>query len=162
MKMRKNTEAKVEQNMTAMIDVVFQLLTFFVMSFKVAAMEGDFNIKMPASGASSASVTDTAPPIKIKMSAGENGTLKNFKVGSNEPMINFKDMTRTIKSLLKSSSSPGLENETEVELDCDYTLKYEYVIKAITAISGEKQSDGSVVKLVQKIKFSPPKAAPAN
>jgi biopolymer transport protein ExbD len=49
MKMRKNTEAKVEQNMTAMIDVVFQLLTFFVMSFKVAAMEGDFNIKMPAS-----------------------------------------------------------------------------------------------------------------
>jgi biopolymer transport protein ExbD len=96
------------------------------------------------------------------MSAGENGTLKNFKVGSNEPMINFKDMTRTIKSLLKSSSSPGLENETEVELDCDYTLKYEYVIKAITAISGEKQSDGSVVKLVQKIKFSPPKAAPAN
>ena len=39
--------AKVEQNMTPMIDIVFQLLTFFIMTLKIATQEGDFNIKMP-------------------------------------------------------------------------------------------------------------------
>ena len=34
-------------SMTPMIDIVFQLLVFFVMTYKVTVMEGDFNIKMP-------------------------------------------------------------------------------------------------------------------
>ena len=38
---------KIPLDMTPMIDVVFQLLTFFCMTLKIAAMEGDFNIKMP-------------------------------------------------------------------------------------------------------------------
>ena len=51
MKIRKSAVSsgadKVDINMTPMIDVVFQLLSFFVMSFKIVAQEGDFNIKMP-------------------------------------------------------------------------------------------------------------------
>ena len=43
---------KIELQMTPMIDIVFQLLVFFVMTFKIAAMEGDFNIKMPAAAPS--------------------------------------------------------------------------------------------------------------
>ena len=39
--------AKVPIDMTPMIDIVFQLLTFFVMTLKIATSEGDFNIKMP-------------------------------------------------------------------------------------------------------------------
>lgn len=31
----------------ARIDVVFQLLTFFLMTFRVAAAEGDFELKLP-------------------------------------------------------------------------------------------------------------------
>lgn len=38
---------KVLIDMTPLIDIVFQLLTFFVMTLKVASLEGDFNIKMP-------------------------------------------------------------------------------------------------------------------
>ncbi len=30
-----------------MIDVVFQLLVFFLFTFRIATQEGDFNIKMP-------------------------------------------------------------------------------------------------------------------
>ena len=32
---------------TPMIDIVFQLLVFFIMSFKIVLPEGDFNIRMP-------------------------------------------------------------------------------------------------------------------
>ena len=38
---------KIPIDMTPMIDIVFQLLTFFVMTLKIVEAEGDFNIKMP-------------------------------------------------------------------------------------------------------------------
>lgn len=47
MKIKSRAATKVELMMTPMIDIVFQLLIFFIMSFKIAAQEGDFNIKMP-------------------------------------------------------------------------------------------------------------------
>ena len=52
----------------------------------------------------------------------------------------------------------SLAASAEVELDCDYGLKYEYVIEAITAVSGSTTPDGQLVKLVEKIKFAPPRA----
>ena len=42
---------KIELNMTPMIDVVFQLLSFFMFTLKIAQVEGNFNIKMPAATA---------------------------------------------------------------------------------------------------------------
>ena len=47
-----NADEKVEVQMTPMIDIVFQLLIFFIMTFKIVAQEGDFNIKMPLSAPS--------------------------------------------------------------------------------------------------------------
>ena len=38
--------------MTPMIDIVFQLLIFFVFTFKIVLPEGDFNIRMPSASAS--------------------------------------------------------------------------------------------------------------
>ena len=53
---------------------------------------------------------------------------------------------------------PRVATEAEVELDCDFGLKYEHVIEAITAVSGDIDSGGRIQKLVEKIKFSPPRA----
>ena len=38
---------KVAIDMTPMIDVVFQLMSFFMCTLKVVAPEGDFDIRMP-------------------------------------------------------------------------------------------------------------------
>ena len=51
------------------------------------------------------------------------------------------------------------QETAEVELDCDYDLRYEHVISAITAVSGFVDDGGNVVKLVEKIKFAPPRTA---
>jgi biopolymer transport protein ExbD len=148
------TEHKVEQNMTAMIDVVFQLLTFFVMTFKVAALEGDFNLKMPRNAVHRDSVVNVEQPLKIHLMANAQGELTRFQIGSHEPMRSFSDMTRTIESILHSAASPGLTNETEVVLECDTHLKYNYVIEAITALSAKKLPNGTLLKLVNKISLS--------
>ena len=56
--------------MTPMIDIVFQLLVFFIMTFKIVSQEGDFNIKMPLAAPSAATENELQmPPIKIRLTA---------------------------------------------------------------------------------------------
>ncbi len=48
MKIRGGQEKEqIKLQTTAMIDIVFQLLVFFIMTFKITALEGDFQVNMP-------------------------------------------------------------------------------------------------------------------
>jgi biopolymer transport protein ExbD len=148
---------KVPIDMTPMIDIVFQLLTFFIMTLKVAEVEGDFNIKMPLA-APRAGVPDPnqLPPMKLRMRSDEAGNL--VELAMNERVFSgaqrFAQLHNHIAGVVGDGS---LAASAEVELDCDYALKYEYVVEAITAVSGSIGADGQVVKLVEKIKFAPPR-----
>ena len=141
--------------MTAMIDIVFLLLVFFVMTFKIVAPEGDFNIKMPAQAAQGTPDPSAVPPIKIRITATDSGRIGTIKFAE-VPLGGLKELREKVLSFIGDAQGPsGLEG-AEIEFDCDYNLRYEYVIQAMTAVSGYVQ-DGQVVKLVEKIKFTPPR-----
>ena len=149
---------KIDLQMTPMIDIVFQLLTFFIMTFKIVLPEGDFNIKMPLN-APSAGAPDPSllPPMKVVLRAGAEGNLASISMNDRGMGTSFDALHNHLISVVGDERGPGSVADTaEVELDCDYDLKYENVIKAITAISGYITEDGKVVKLIEKIKFSPP------
>jgi len=55
---------KINVPMAPMIDVVFQLLIFFMLTLKIVAPEGDFDINMPM-GAGAPS--DELPPLDLKV-----------------------------------------------------------------------------------------------
>jgi len=148
---------KIPIDMTPMIDIVFQLLTFFCMTLRVAAAEGDFNIKMPlAAPRAGTPDPNQLPPMKLRMRADANGNLVDLILNerSFSGAQRFKQLHNHIASLVGDGSMAA---SAEVELDCDYNLKYSNVIEAITAVSGEVSPDGQVIKLVEKIKFSPPR-----
>jgi len=150
---------KIDINMTPMIDVVFQLMSFFMCSLKIVAPEGDFDIRMPL-GRSASNVVDDqqVPPIKVKLSAGPDGSLGGILMNGNA-VADFNDLQRKVVGLVGKGRGPdSLAERTEVEFDCDYALKYVNVVRAITAVSGTVQ-DGQIVELIKKIKFTPPKAA---
>ena len=44
---KKHSEGGVELNLAAMLDMAFQLLAFFIMTFKPAPIEGQINLKLP-------------------------------------------------------------------------------------------------------------------
>lgn len=149
-------EEQVKLEMTPMIDVVFQLLTFFLMTFKIVVPEGDFFIKMPQSAPSQAAPSDLSiPPIKVRMTASSSGELTGITVGEAQ-LSNFQELRQRVRAIVGDDPGPGTLESTEVELDCDYDLRYQYVMQAITAVSGYMEGN-RVVRLVEKIKFAPPR-----
>lgn len=72
---------KVPIDMTAMIDVVFQLLTFFMLTLKSVVVEGDFNIRMPLGASAGAAEDNPIPPLIIKMTATPEGRLAAVQLG---------------------------------------------------------------------------------
>lgn len=160
---------KVVLEMTPMIDVVFQLLTFFIFTFRVVQVEGDFNIRMPAAAAAKSIDTPETETIKIRMRAQENGDLASLTLDS-KPITPtqgslFDELHLRIRQKYSDGSGPtATAGTTEAEFECDYNLKYVNVINAITAISGFKVGSGDeakVVRLIEKIRFAPSKGKPA-
>ena len=160
------SEDKVELQMTPMIDIVFQLLVFFIMTFKIVTPEGDFNIKMPKDAPSDKIIDDMNVPIVIALKADGNGDLTHAKMddatisGSGSSLSEnhaaiFAQLRQRVRNLVPDAGGPGAEpSEQEVELDCDTNLKFKYVIDAITAVSGYVDENKRVKKIIEKIKFS--------
>jgi biopolymer transport protein ExbD len=73
--------SKIDINMTPMIDVVFQLLTFFMLTLKTVIVEGDFNIRMPLGASAGAAEDNPIPPLILKMTATPEGRLAGVQMG---------------------------------------------------------------------------------
>ena len=122
--------------MTAMIDIVFLLLVFFVMTFKVLGPEGDFMLTMSAEAASQiAGPVVDLPPLLVRLAAHPDGRLATISLGLRE-LSSFDDLHLQLRELIGDEPSPELRREIELELQCDEHLNYEHVIDAITAVSG--------------------------
>jgi biopolymer transport protein ExbD len=167
MKLGKHKLSDVKVDMTPMIDIVFQLLVFFIMTFKVVAMEGDFKIKMPIASNEAQSMEEVFPTVlNVKISAGANGGVTSVAVdtGGADPQ-SFSDenwpasLTSYVAKAISGEGDPSTAQDTEVEFDIDYGLRYMFTIKAIESVSGIIQPDGSVKKLIEKIKFKNKKGA---
>lgn len=155
MKIRKHnhTEDKAELQMTSMIDVVFLLLIFFVMTFKISVQEGDFNVRMPQPG-TAAAPSDTSLPLNLRLRADGNGRIAEIILNDNSFGQDFNALNQYILSYVGGTDGPQGEDSPEVEIDLDYNLRYEHVIQAITAVTGQRQGD-DIIRLVEKIKFAP-------
>ena len=130
------------------------------MTFKIVAPEGDFNIKMPLAAPREGPPSDSlAPPTKVTLLADDSGMLSGILL-TQRPMRDFNQLHRELRGTVDDVGGPDSAeaNALEVELECEYQLRFEYVIDAISAISGHVTDDGRIIKLIEKIKFSPPRA----
>lgn len=168
MKLRKNEvhgRENVDVPMTPMIDIVFQLLVFFIMTFKIVAMEGDFNINMPQAAQGSPSTTQIN--LVLSLRAGPSGTLQSVSLNNLPPFEGsvqekFQRLQDAIVEQVGVNDGPSTaQEESEIEIDADYQLHYHYVIRAITAVTGRVDpKTGEVQKLIEKIKFAPGSGIP--
>jgi biopolymer transport protein ExbD len=159
----RNTEhrERIVLQMTPMIDIVFQLLVFFVFTFKIVLPEGDFNIRMPSASASVTTQPSETPLLRVRLRAAPDRELASVQLGDVvfEGQVPFAQLQAQIRALVGDAAGPGA-SEQEVEIDADYDLKYRYVINAITAITGYIDASGQQHKLIERVRFAPVKGAP--
>jgi len=152
---------KIELQMTAMIDVVFQLLIFFMVTFKIILPEGDFNIRMPlAAPENSTPEMDETPTLNLRLKCNDQGVLTSLMLGDlsfGAEADSFARLHMHIRSLVKDEGGPGTASEQEVEIDADYDLRYDYIIRSITALSGYFDENGQRHVLIKKIRLAKPK-----
>ena len=145
---------KIDINMTPMIDVVFQLMSFFIMTLKIVDVEGDFFVKMPPASAAAGAVTEAlTAPLRLKIKADQKGNVAGILL-DDRAFANFDELNLYVAGFVKSNKD--LADTAEVEIDADYKLKYQYTMMAITAVSGYKTPENQTVKLIEKIKFTQP------
>jgi len=153
--------AKVDVPMAPMIDIVFQLLIFFMLNLKIVAPEGDFSINMPLTlPAQSDQPPPPIPPIKVGLRSDANGNLTQLTIGGRSLGNDDLAFDRLNGEILKIIGRPNnpLTKEVEVEIDADFELHYRYVIRAISKCTGRLDPQTKqMIRYVEKIKFSPPK-----
>ena len=95
--------------MTPMIDIVFQLLVFFVFTFKIVLPEGDFNIRMPSATASTSSEPSETPLLRVVMRANENRELAGLQLGDRRMETNtpFFELQQEIRKLVGDDAGPA-------------------------------------------------------
>lgn len=148
----------IELDMTSMIDIVFQLLVFFIMTFKIVLPEGDFNIRMPLPANEAPAAPSELPTWNLRMTSNEEGVLTKLQLDSRvfEGDDRFATLHSHVRGMIDDSGGPGTASEQEVEINADFDLKYDYVMRAITALSGYIDN-GQRHALIEKIRLTPPK-----
>jgi biopolymer transport protein ExbD len=161
MKIRRTTSGapdKIELNMTPMIDVVFQLLSFFMFTLRISAVEGNFDIKMPSAARTMVEIPDANVAMKVRLIARPDGSLGQI-IYNDRPITSFAALRSQIVAFI--GNDQATRQNAEVEIDADFNLHYKHVMDTITHVSGYLAEDGLTrVDLVQKIKFAPPRGAP--
>lgn len=150
-------------DMTAMIDIVFQLMAFFVMTFKVTAMEADFKVRMPLSSEAASPIDEVLPTvIQVNLVAGAERNIAAIEVDTGMEAATFTgatmfdQLTAFVQQVLAGEGDAASATEVEVEFVIDPALRYIWTVQAMEAVSGKLQPDGTVQRLVEKIRFREP------
>lgn len=144
---------------TPLIDVVFLLLIFFMLTLKIIEPEGDFNINMPiAAPAQVQSDEINLPDIKVRLVATPDGQLGSLRLGQRNLGNGAAAFERLNGEILTIIGRPGnpLTEDVEVEIEADYDLDYSYTLQAVSACTGRLDPEtGQIIRYVEKIKFAP-------
>lgn len=130
---------KVDIQMTPMLDMIFQLLIFFILTFRPVADEGQFEVLMSSVAAGSTAEPnlqlldpiETELPITITLRADPNGGLLSGGLLLGERRLASVEMlTSAVGELVGQTPE-----DFEVLIRADSQLHYEHVMQTINAIS---------------------------
>jgi biopolymer transport protein ExbD len=137
--------SKVEVPITAMLDMSFQMLIFFIMNFSPSDLEGQMEMALPARDERQGPGDDIPrppgddrPPPEVTIRArtahdGTNqGTLSHLLVrdrAGDTPVPNLEKLTAYL-----AGARDGLLNKDEVMIEADSGLKWARVVEVVDAV----------------------------
>jgi biopolymer transport protein ExbD len=153
MKIRnRHASETIRSQMTAMIDIVFLLLVFFVLTFRVAAPEGDLKVAMRQPNLVTNELVAEEIPLTLELRADAGGGLAGIRLNERA----FDSLAQLHAFVVEHLDGDERRRAaTELELRPDHDLAYAHVIEAMTAVRGRRTPDGRTHDLITNIRFAP-------
>jgi biopolymer transport protein ExbD len=164
---RKLTE--VELNLAAMLDMAFQLLTFFILTFRPAPIEGQLALNLPPP----VPVTNVQPDQAVDADTGEqglastnslvitvradgNGVVNSVSVGPGRVFVgpanatNLHELDRQLRGIFGIQHTPY----DQVLVRVAPVLKYDELMKIIDVCTRQKLPDGTRLQQIRFIELT--------
>jgi len=128
---------RMDLNMTPMIDVVFQLLIYFIITCEFVPGEGILAATMPAGTGSAAEVPKLESPIKILVSSrGETGYRLDVDKSSTAPST-FGDLKKLLDGMQEKNGGP-FSDENPIVIQPSGEVRWQHVVNAFNAALGAR------------------------
>ena len=158
-KKKRRPQGDVELNLAAMLDMAFQLLTFFILTFKPAPVEGQVLLRMPppqpvtnvnAGQKAGADASNTNPvqglnTLVISAIANADGGLRQIGVGD-ATMGSVPALERKLATILGDPA--GVFDQVIVQVDS--RLRYDELMQIIDSCTRQQLPNG---ELLSKLSF---------
>lgn len=157
-KRKKRKQGEVELNLAAMLDMAFQLLTFFILTFRPAPVEGDVLLHMPpampttmlknaqASGASEKNVNPVQGLDTLLITViGDRSGITDLVVGT----ANARGLPEFESRLQQVLTDKGVAFQ-QVLVQISPNVYYEDVMRVVDICTRQKFADG---KSLQRLSF---------
>jgi biopolymer transport protein ExbD len=123
---------------TPMLDMSFQLLAFFIMTFKPAPTEGQIAMTLPKEEGGGVTMPSPADdkPVKyiVRVTATETGAIKEMTLeedGAGKPASDLKADVKIYFDELKKLSEENKNKPAKLTLELDGKLLQEYVVSLL-------------------------------
>jgi biopolymer transport protein ExbD len=151
MRRKRHRTEDVKLNLAAMLDMAFQLLAFFIFTFRPAPVEGQLALRMPPpmpvtqvrNGQSAGNDASNTNPLQglnslvITAMSNADGELKQMAIGES-PVGTTKALERRLAAVL---AEPGTAFD-QVIVQVDSRLMYENLMQVIDVCSRQKLANG--------------------
>jgi len=156
-KREKQLETNINQVVTPMLDMTFQILFYFVINFKAPISEGQIDLNLPPeeTGGTSSSTLDTEDkPDEYRVTAYSTaGTidLLTFKTKQFEPeTLPEKNMLEALQARLKAIPKPAPDSKSKppvLKIECAKALKYSELMQLMNICREQGFKDVGIIPL---------------
>jgi biopolymer transport protein ExbD len=159
---RSKTPAEVELNMAAMLDMAFQLLAFFILTFSPSPIESQISLRMPdkavtdSSGQSndqSDTSVSTGLQLTISVHSTPDGEIAGVEVGPQTlgagqgPTEIINSLQATLREFLTTAEFEGISLQVANDLNYERLMQVLDVCSHQTLPSGETMTNISISTL---------------
>jgi len=156
---RRRVQGEVELNLAAMLDMAFQLLAFFILTFKPSPIEGQIMLRLPpprpavvvdSDKKAGENTSDTSPVIAmesliISVFPGADGRVDTMLVGDVH-VSGEAGLDARLKTILTDEGAPF----EQVIVQVGSKLRYDELMKVVDVCTRQKLADG---KKLSKLSF---------
>lgn len=166
---KRRGSASVDINLAAMLDMAFQLLAFFILTFRPAPIESHLQLHMPpptALGSANASNVATSsseqpvlPALDLYVLGNREGQLVQVDFGNRQLPVFQGSLTEANLNILSQKLTAMFDPQSgafdRVQLVVDGRLPYEYVMRILDVCTKQKLASGETLSNISFVDLPP-------